>query len=260
MNKHITVLLAFSILLFSCKLKKEKKTDPVVVEKTEEVQPKQTINMDEIVGDFSITSLKDIPEFNEVSPSVKIEETGKISGFNGCNSFFGKIDVEAESLLNNLGATRKACEGEGSEVEMMMMNLLKEVTHISVEDIFIKFYMNNEVVISGKKISLERGTWEVISLGEKEFVQMPTFNIENRNLNGHTGCNSFFAMVDQNGFKIKILEPGATEMACEGFDMAMETKFINALGEVTEYKMEGPIAIFSKNGKELFRAKNPEQE
>ncbi|MFB0997889.1 MAG: META domain-containing protein, partial [Flavobacteriales bacterium] len=191
---------------------------------------------------------------------VKIDKTGKISGKNGCNSFFGQLNTEGSGLIQNLGSTRMACEGEADDLERAMMATLKEVTNITIDENFINFYSDDRIVLTGKELSLERGNWQVISIEGKEYEQMPSFEVVNNRMNGHTGCNSFFGMVAQNGFSLKILEPGMTEMECQDFDMKMESKFMQALGKITEYNKEGEIAIFSHEGKELFRALNPEQE
>lgn len=261
MNKQITLFLALGILLFSCKLKKEKKAEPIKkIEPKEEVNSIKNISLDEIVGNYYITSLGQIPELNEVIPTVKIDETGKIVGNNGCNSFFGQLNLEDGNLINNLGSTRKACEGEKGDIERMMMATLKEVSNITADEQFIKFYSDDNIIMKGKKLSLEMGSWEVISIEGKIHNLMPNFQIENNRLNGNTGCNSFFGMIQQDGFNLKILETGATEMACPEFDSTMESMFMQALGQVTQFKFEGGTVIFLSQEKELFRASNPEQE
>ena len=247
--------MAFGILMFSCKTKKVKETE--IPKETTEVNLNKEIDLNQIQGDFYITSIEGIPELSEVVPTIKIDEEGKIGGFNGCNSFFGQINKEGGPLLKNLGSTRRACQGTGSDVENMMMEVLASVTNIVVEPEFIKFYNNDKEVISGKRLSLEEGTWQVTSMVGTSSDQLPSFEINNNRMTGQTGCNSFFGMTQQNGFKVKFIEVGATEMACEGFDMTMESKFLKAMSSLTEFKLEGNQAIFSQNGKELFRAENP---
>ena len=260
MNKQITILLVLGILLFSCKLKKEKKVEPIKKEPKEEVSSNKNIALDEIVGSYYITFLETIPELNEVSPTIKIDETGKIGGNNGCNSFFGQLNLEEGELINNLGSTRRACQGMGSDVEKVMMEALKEVTNITADEQFIQFYSDDNVLIKGKKLTLEIGSWQVISINGKAYDQMPNFEINNNRMTGNTGCNSFFGMIQQNGFSLKIAEPGMTEMVCDGTDSSMESKFMVALGKLTEFRFEGGEVIFSNKGKELFRASNPGQE
>ena len=264
MKKDIIIYLVLGILLFSCKIKKGAQKESIKIESVEEVNSYEKIDLDQITsqiaGNYMITFIESIPEFNEITPLVKIDKTGKISGKNGCNSFFGQLNTEGGGLIQNLGSTRMACEGEADDLERAMMATLKEVTNITIDENFINFYSDDRIVLTGKELSLERGNWQVISIEGKEYEQMPSFEVVNNRMNGHTGCNSFFGMVAQNGFSLKILEPGMTEIDCQDFDMKMESKFMQALGKITEYNKEGEIAIFSHEGKELFRALNPEQE
>lgn len=259
MNKFIITSLVLVALLFSCKTKKETKTEQIT-EPKEEVMPKEKINMNQIIGSYYIVFIESFAEINEIVPTINIDEAGKISGFNGCNRFFGQLKTEEQNLINNLGSTRRACLDEANDIERIMMETLKQVTNITYDEEYIKFYSDDKVLIKGVKISLERGNWQVISIEGKEHGLMPTFEVNDNRLTGNTGCNSFFGMVQQDGFKIKILEPGMTEMACPDFDSALESRFLQLLGKVTEFKKEGSFVIFSGQGKELFRAENPEQE
>jgi heat shock protein HslJ len=260
MNKQIIIYLTLGILLFSCKIKKETKAEPVKTDPVVEVNSKEEIDLDQLKGSYYIISMETFPELNGVVPSIKIEETGSISGNNGCNTFSGQLNDEEGDLIQNIGSTRKACQGETDDVERAMMETLKQLTDIKSDGRIIKFYSDDRVIMTGKKLSLEMGNWQVVSIEGKEYGQMPSFEVNNNRMNGNTGCNSFFGMVQQNGFSLKIIEPGATEMVCPDFDMAMESKFIQSLGKVTEFKKEGRVVIFSHQGKELFRASNPEQE
>ncbi|MEN8928172.1 MAG: META domain-containing protein [Flavobacteriales bacterium] len=257
MKKQIVLGLTAAFLLVSCKMKKEKKTDEKAVT---EMNLERKINLNQIQGNYVITSFEAMPEINGVAPTVFIDETGRIGGNNGCNSYFGQINLEDEKLMSNLGSTRRACPGEASDIERMMMESMQEVDNITVEGKVIRFYKENNAVIIGKSISLEQGTWQVISIVGKEYSVMPNFSVENSRLTGNTGCNSFFGMVQQKGLSLKIAEPGMTEMECPDFNTNMESTFIGLLAEVTDIRMNGSIAIFMNNGEELFRAENPEQE
>lgn len=258
MNKHLILSLCIGVLLFSCTTKKVVTTE-TAQEKTEEVISRKDIDLNLIAGDYYITSVDPLMEFQEVTPTIKIEEEGRISGNNGCNSFFGQINLEKEGkLLANVGSTRRACQGEGEEVERLMMEVLNRTTNIKREGNFIIFYEGDIVLLTAKSLSLELGTWQVFSLDGKSIDNMPSFEVINNRVNGNTGCNSFFAMVEQNGSSLQFIEVGMTEMDCPDFDMSIEAKFSKALSEVTSIKREGENAIFYNNGKELFRASNPE--
>ncbi len=258
MSKKIYIFLAISIFMFSCKTKKKATNEATKVESVEVKNSKVEIDLAMIVGDYYISSIEVLPEFNGIAPTIEIDELGKISGFNGCNSFFGKLNFEGGNLIDNLGATRMACEGEANEVEMILMQVLKNVTDIKREGNVVRFFSEGKAVITGKDISLEEGVWQIESVNGKYFEEQPTFEVMNSRMNGNTGCNSFFGMVDQNRFKLKFIEVGATEMDCANIDMSMEAMLFKALSEVTEFKRIDEMAIFYNNEKELFRATKPE--
>ena len=171
MKKDIIIYLVLGILLFSCKIKKGAQKESIKIEPVEEVNSNEKIDLDQIAGNYMITSIESIPEFNEIAPWVKIYKTGKISGKNGCNSFFGQLNTEGGGLIQNLGSTRMACEGEADDLERAMMATLKEVTNITIDENFINFYSDDRIVLTGKELSLERGNWQVISIEGKEYEQ-----------------------------------------------------------------------------------------
>ena len=63
-------------------------------------------------------------------------EDGLATGFGGCNSFFGSysIDGQAIELGQEMGQTRKLCEGEAQAVEDAYLAALPTVTAWSIDD------------------------------------------------------------------------------------------------------------------------------
>ena len=83
--------------------------------------------IDAIEGNWKVTSMKDVSEFEE-GPNFLINlKTMKIAGFSGCNRFFGNIKVDKKNKLTfkNMGGTRKMCGN--IKVENMFITLISKI-------------------------------------------------------------------------------------------------------------------------------------
>ena len=58
-------------------------------------------------------------------------------------------------------------------------------------------------------------------------------------INGHAGCNSFFGSLEKTESGVKVGPIGATRMACEEPKMSLETSFISALQQSTNFDVSG---------------------
>lgn len=60
---------------------------------------------------------------------VKFEPGGRLSGYSGCNRFFGTYEIADESIeIGPLGATRMACSEPVMALESTFLSVLQEVT------------------------------------------------------------------------------------------------------------------------------------
>ncbi len=252
LNFGLFVLVIFS--LFGCKSKKETK---VVEQVNVPVVMEEKTGIDLYAGSYLITELASFPEFNEVSPTINIKEDGKVSGNNGCNSYFGKLDLDGELIFSNIGSTRMACSGEAGDVEKAVNAAFQEGTVLDMDDKGFVLLSDNTILLKAKRLSLEIGEWQLVSLSGKS-IQEPIvfFNIIKGNVAGTTGCNSFTGILQEEGFKITFKDISATEMDCKGFDTVQEVVFLRALEKVTRYRLEGSIARFYFGDKELFVLEN----
>ncbi|WP_456382925.1 META domain-containing protein [Hydrogenimonas sp.] len=58
--------------------------------------------------------------------TIRFESEGKISGFSGCNSYFGKVTLDGTSItFGPIGSTRKYCMGKAGDVEKRLFALFK---------------------------------------------------------------------------------------------------------------------------------------
>nr|WP_086938460.1 META domain-containing protein [Thaumasiovibrio occultus] len=67
-------------------------------------------------------------------PTLNLEESGKLAGLGGCNSFFGEADIDGNKLVaNKLGSTRMMCiQNELATVEAQYTQALSAGVTMSV--------------------------------------------------------------------------------------------------------------------------------
>ena len=254
MKQSLVLFAVVTLLLFGCKSKKEVVVD---AQKEEVVKVEEENEYAEYAGSYQIISLANIPEFNGVSPTIIIKDDGKVGGNNGCNSYFGKLNLDGGPVFSNVGSTRMACQGIAGDVEREINNAFSEGTSIEIDLKNLSLLSGETVLIKARRLSLGIGEWKLIAL-EGKIIPEPIvfFSVDNGNVQGTTGCNTFSGTLIEEGFKIKINDVSATEMDCEEFDTVSEVVFLRALVKVTSYKLEGSIATFYFGNKELFVLEN----
>jgi heat shock protein HslJ len=61
-------------------------------------------------------------------PNITFSQDGRVTGFSGCNRFFGGYTVFGSELrFSQLGSTKMACLGEGGEIESRLLSALSMV-------------------------------------------------------------------------------------------------------------------------------------
>ncbi|NQX85498.1 MAG: META domain-containing protein [Flavobacteriaceae bacterium] len=81
--------------------------------------------------------------------------------------------------------------------------------------------------------------WNVVQIGSiSSFEKTPTFKIEieQKKIEGHAGCNSFFGTIDIDGYNVKVQSLGATKMWCE--NMKEERAFLDALNKTHRFEIK----------------------
>jgi heat shock protein HslJ len=83
------------------------------------------------------------------APMINFEADGKVTGFGGCNRFFGGYSQSGERLsFSAIGATRMACPGKAMEVEQDFFDMLNKVAAARLEGGKLRL-----LDVSGKQIS-----------------------------------------------------------------------------------------------------------
>lgn len=101
-------------------------------------------------GTYYITEVEDMDvSSNKITITFDVA-SNKVTGFAGCNSFFGNYALENSTLtFQNIGASKKFCAGTASQTERQFLKVLNSVDSFSVSDNSISFSADNSAVLKG---------------------------------------------------------------------------------------------------------------
>ncbi|WP_083678162.1 META domain-containing protein [Lacinutrix venerupis] len=223
--KTITMLL-FAIILNACGAS-NKATTNLVDSDTNKTQ--QTLN-----GTFNVINT------NSKNLTITFDETtNRVSGFSGCNNFFGNYTLNKNSLVfSGLGLTRKMCEEQNNLAEQQMITALNETTSFEIKDNKIIFKKAEKELLSAIKntdakimqdhnISIEYST-STRAASKKITLKDKTVSVQNRNDNTPktTNCSNenwakVMAMVSNLNLKtLTTLEPPSKAHQYDGAPLA----------------------------------------
>ncbi|SFC95865.1 META domain-containing protein [Algibacter lectus] len=109
-------------------------------------------NAEKLSGEFHIISLDQNSELPENLTITFDAETKKISGFSGCNNFFGSFTVTDGVLqFGQMGSTRKMCAGDANKIETEMLQMLSKVNTFSFENDTLNLKVDDAILLKAKK-------------------------------------------------------------------------------------------------------------
>ncbi|HKE57221.1 MAG TPA: META domain-containing protein [Pyrinomonadaceae bacterium] len=193
-------------------------------------------------------------------------DSGRVSGFTGCNTTSGSYTVDGMQLkLGTLAGTMMACPGAAS----------------TVESAFNKAFANTlTFVITGDRLNLTTASHHVLSF-EREAPQAitgRTWNVTGFNngrqgvvnplvgspislsfadgrVSGRTGCNTFSGSYTLQGNTIKFGPIAATRMMCAAGVMNQEREFLKALESAVSWTVQGDrLDMHLANGERALEA------
>ena len=98
----------------------------------------------------SLQNFKDLPE--ELTLEFD-NETNKISGYSGCNHFFGTYTITGNSIaVGPIASTKKMCIEKVAAVEQHMISVLDQINTFSLEDGVLTLKTDNDMFISASKV------------------------------------------------------------------------------------------------------------
>ncbi|WP_159018968.1 META domain-containing protein [Algibacter sp. L3A6] len=109
-------------------------------------------NAEKLSGEFHIVSLDKNSELPENLTITFDTEAKKISGFSGCNNFFGSFTITDGGLqFGQMGSTRKMCAGGANKIESEMLQLLSKVNTFSFENNTLNLKADDAILLKAKK-------------------------------------------------------------------------------------------------------------
>ena len=103
-------------------------------------------------GEFNIITLG---ENSELPDNLTINfdtEINKVSGYSGCNNYFGSFTLEEGSLtFGQMGSTRKMCFGDATKIEAEMLKMLSEINTFSFENNMLLLKKDDTILIKAKQ-------------------------------------------------------------------------------------------------------------
>jgi heat shock protein HslJ len=109
-------------------------------------------NSEELTGEFHIISIHKIANLPDNLTISLDRSVGKVSGYSGCNRYFGSFILEGKSLtFDQMGSTRKMCFGDANKIENEFLKLLPKIKTFTFENNTLNFISNGDILIKAKK-------------------------------------------------------------------------------------------------------------
>lgn len=86
-----------------------------------------------------------------------------------------------------------------------------------------------------------RGSWQLVAWDDRgvEAEERPlTLTFEENRLSGSSGCNRYMGSFSVTGDRLSIGPLGSTRRACDPATMALESRYLAALGAVESYDLD----------------------
>ena len=178
-------------------------------------------------------------------------KAGRISGFSGCNQFFGPYTVDHDRVvIGPLAGSMMACEKPSMALESAVHAALTGTLRYVVAQDGLTLFSGNEPVLTFQAApapALEGVSWKITGFNNgRQAVVSPlsgtalSVTFKQGWVEGFAGCNSFRASYTAQADRIVIGSPAVTRMICnkEGV-MQQERQFLSALESATTWGFIG---------------------
>lgn len=128
-------------------------------------------------GTYYITQLEetDVSAYKLV---ITFDETSnKVTGFAGCNSFFGNYTIENNTItFGNIASSKKLCRGEASNTERQFLKSLNSVNLFTAVETTISFSENDNILIKGIKKVVASKRSAIVNYEDNTAVKYQAFS------------------------------------------------------------------------------------
>lgn len=179
-------------------------------------------------------------------------ESGRLTGFGGCNNFSGSYSLDGNRLtVGPVASTQMACPEPGASTEAAFqkaltgsLDLALDGDHLSATTASgdqLRFKREPPPRLAGvdwKVTSFNNGRHAVVGvLGESSI----TLSFKDGQASGSAGCNSFHGTYSTEGSKLQFGPLATTRRACEEPLMTQEREFLAALASAVTWTIEGNV-------------------
>ena len=180
-------------------------------------------------------------------------KAGRISGFSGCNQFFGSYSFDRDRVvIGPLAGSMMACEESSMAVENAMHAALAGTFRYVLTDHRLTLLSGTEPVLTFQAEpapTLEGLTWKITGFNNgRHAVVGPlsgtslSMTFKGGEVEGFAGCNTFRATYTAEADRIVIGPVAVTRMACGGDGvMQQEREFLSALQATTTWGFIGNL-------------------
>jgi heat shock protein HslJ len=180
-------------------------------------------------------------------------KAGRISGFSGCNQFFGPYTLDGDRVvIGPLAGSLMACEEPSMKVENAVHAALAGTFRYVLADHRLTLLSGTEPILTFQAEpapTLEGVTWKITGFNNgRHAVVSPlsgsTLSVTFKGgwVAGFAGCNTFRATYTAEADRIVIGPAAVTRMACAGDGvMQQEREFLSALQSATTWGFMGKL-------------------
>ncbi|MBO9513631.1 MAG: META domain-containing protein [Variovorax sp.] len=178
---------------------------------------------------------------------------GRVSGFSGCNRFFGSYTLKPDQLVvGRLAGSMMACAGDAMKVESAVHRALAGTFRPVVSgDSLTLTSARGEPVMSfqaepAPRLAGLRSTVTGFNNGRQAVVSPMldttiSMSFDDRVVRGFSGCNTFRAGYTVEGNRITVGPVATTRRACAPAVMEQERQFLAALRSTTTWDFSGAL-------------------
>jgi heat shock protein HslJ len=179
-------------------------------------------------------------------------ESGRLSGFAGCNSFTGGYKSEGGQLkIGPVASTQMACPEPGSSIETAFHKALSGTLRYVVDGDDLK-----ATTAAGETLRFRREpppqlagvNWKVTSFNNTRHAVVGvlgqssiTLSFKDGQVAGSGGCNNFHGTYATEGSKLQVGPLATTRRACEEPLMTQEQQFLAALASAVTWSIDGNV-------------------
>jgi heat shock protein HslJ len=179
-------------------------------------------------------------------------ESGRLSGFAGCNNFSGGYTLAGDQLkIGPVASTQMACPEPGSSIENAFHAALSGTWRYVVDGDDL-----SATTASGGTLRFRREpppqlagvNWKVTSFNNNRHAvvgvlgdSIITMSFKDGQVAGNAGCNNFHGTYAAEGNKVQLGPLMATRRACEEPLMTQEQEFLAALASAVTWSIDGNV-------------------